>query len=389
MFRPLLGSVFLVLYFTHGAAGQGRTLTVDDFQDGDRRAAAGLSWVSIADDLAGGASHADLRVAGSGKARALEVSGTVAADGYAGAWVALDGRARAVDLSDFAGIRLRVRGAGALHVALRGGPQSGFNYAAPVDAGRDWSFVDVSLDSLQPLKPGYPPFDRRSVRWLGVTVRGTQPGPFAFAIDDVQLYARNGRAALRVQDGPTLSRAFTAEPPSELPAGPWTELATDAPDDGRQRTLPDATALATRTDGAHGRVWFRIALAGAVPERWVGLNLALDTDGDPANGMEWWGTNKAFHFDRLVSVYGLGSGAGYEGAFGIADAAEVQAGNMIGSRDERIDVVLDRAQSALFVGIPSAALGASGKPVRVVAAVGSAFLHNDDVPNEGAAVLPR
>lgn len=389
MFRPILGSVFLVLYLAHGAAGQGRTLTIDDFQDGDRRAASGLSWVSIADDLAGGSSYADLRVAANGKARALEVSGTVAADGYAGAWAALDGRARAVDVGDFAGIRLRIRGNGTLQVALRAGPGAGFNYAAPVEARADWSAVDVPLDSLQPLKPTYPAFDRRSVRWLGVTVRGTQAGPFAFAIDDVQLYARDANAALRVHEGPTLARAFTAAPASALPPGPWTELASDAAGDGKQRSLPDAAALATCADPAHGRVWFRIALAGPLPERWVGLNLALDVDGDPANGMEWWGTNKAFHFDRLVTVYGLATGDGYEGSLGVADAAEVQAGNLSGSRDERVDVVLDRAHSALVVGIPAAALGAAGRPVRVVAAVGSAFAHNDDVPDDGAAVLPR
>jgi hypothetical protein len=389
MFRPIVGSVFLVLYLAVAAAGQGRTLTIDDFQDGDRRAASGLSWVAIADDLAGGSSYADLRVAASGKARALEVSGNVAAEGYAGAWAALDGRARAVDVTDFAGVRLRIRGKGALQVALRAGPGSGFNYTAPVEARPDWTVVDVPLDSLQPLKPTYPAFDRHLVRWLGVTVRRTQAGPYAFAIDDVQLYAKDGHAALRVQEGPTLSRAFTAVPASELPPGPWTELASDAPDDGKQHALPDATALATCADAAHGRTWFRIALAGRVPERWVGLNLALDVDGDAANGMEWWGTNKAFHFDRLVTVYGLATGDGYEGSLGIADAAEVQAGNLSGTGDERVELVVDRAHSALVVGIPTAALGASSKPVRVVAAVGSAFAHNDDVPNDGAAVLPR
>jgi hypothetical protein len=49
-----------------GVEGQGRLLTVDDFEDGDRRATSGLSWISIADDLMGGASTADLRVTSGG-----------------------------------------------------------------------------------------------------------------------------------------------------------------------------------------------------------------------------------------------------------------------------------------------------------------------------------
>jgi len=192
-----------------------------------------------------------------------------------------------------------------------------------------------------------------------------------------------------VTEGPTLAQSFRDSPASELPKGPWKELTTDAPDDGKQKRLPDATTLAVGPDDAKGRVWFRIALSGPVPARWVGVNLALDTDGDPNNGMEWWGTNKVFKFDRLVTVYGSATGSGYDGMIGIAEADEVKAGNLMGSKDERVSLVLDRGDPALIVGIPRSALGGLGKPVRLVAAVGSAFAHNDDVPNEGAAVLAR
>jgi hypothetical protein len=119
------------------------------------------------------------------------------------------------------------------------------------------------------------------------------------------------------------------------------------------------------------------------------VNLALDIDGDPANGMAWWGTNTAFHFDRLVTVYGSRTDSGYDGVVGIADAADVQAGNMSGDPGA-VRIALDRAQPAFLVGIPRTALGtASPAPVRMVAAVGSALAHNDDIPNEGAVVLAR
>src|SRR5438093_1238232 len=74
--------------------------TVDDFEDGDRRAPSGLSWISIADDLMGGASIAELRVTAPGarSRHALRVAGDVAAGGFAGAWVALDGPAQPVDV---------------------------------------------------------------------------------------------------------------------------------------------------------------------------------------------------------------------------------------------------------------------------------------------------
>jgi hypothetical protein len=370
---------------------EGRVLVLDDFEDGDRRAASGLSWISISDDLMGGGSNADLQVtaAGPGSSRALRVSGELAAEGFAGAWVALDGRARAADASDFAGVRLRVRGPGTLQVAVRGGPGAGANYAAAVESGPDWKSVDVPFATLQASRPGSPPFDARSVRWMGVGVRPPRTGPYAFEIDDVGLYAPGADARLRVQEGPTLAVEFAAADASEQPVCEWKELARDAADDGKQKRLPDATAVAACSDTARGRVWFRIALAGAVPTRWLGANLALDIDGDPANGMAWWGTNRAFHFDRLVTVYGSVVDSGYEGMIGIADAADVQAGNMIGSGADGVTLIVDRARSAILIGIPASTLGAGAGPVRLVAAVGSAFQHNDDVPNEGAAVLAR
>ncbi len=373
------------------AAGR-HTRTVDDFEDGDRRAASGLSWISVADDLLGGASIAELRVTtpGARSRHALRVAGDVATGGFAGAWVALDGGARPTDLTDFEGIRLRIRGTGTLQLGLRAGPLPGSNYMAPVEAGGDWAQVVVPLANLKATGQGAPAIDLRTVRWLGVSTRSGSAGRFDFEIDDVELYASRDDARLRVQSAPTFTVGFEPSPASELPPGPCKQLADDPPDDGKQKRLPDATALSVCFDDAHDRVWFRIELAGALPKRWIGMNVALDLDGDPGNGMAWWGTNTAFHFDRLVSVYGSETGAGYEGTIGIADAAEVQAGSMNGSRGERVLVVLDSAKPAFVIGIPRSALGTEPKaPIRLVAAVGSVFAHNDDVPNAGAALLSR
>src|SRR5262245_16805540 len=203
MNRKLLTCAFAVLAASAPSSfGQGRLLTIDDFEDGDRRAAAGLSWISLADELMGGASRAELRNVAAGKGRALRVTGELAADGFAGAWVALDGRARATDVSDFSGIRLRLRGAGAVRVELRAGPMPGLNYAAAVAVRPDWTDVDVPFAKLEPPKPDSPALDPKSARWLGVTVKGAPAGPFEFEIDDVVLYASRPDARLRVQEGP-------------------------------------------------------------------------------------------------------------------------------------------------------------------------------------------
>ena len=373
-----------------GVAGRGRVLVVDDFEDGDRRAASGLSWISIADDLGGGSSNADLQLTGgAGGRKALRVSGEIAPEGFAGAWAPLDGRGRSADASDFAGIRLRVRGPGPLQVALRGGPRGGANYAAPIEAQSDWTSVDVPFDTLKPQRPESPAFDPHSVRWMGVGVRAPRSGRYEFELDEVGLYAARDDARLRIQEGPTQAAQFDVIGVDDLPHCAWKELAAEAGDDGKQKRLPDATSVSVCADGPSDRAWFRIALAGPIPARWLGVNLALDLDGDPANGMAWWGTNKAFHFDRLVTAYGSRIEEGYEGVIGIADAMDVQAGNMTGPEPDAVRIAVDRAQPAFLVEIPRSALGTGTAPVRLVAAVGSALMHNDDIPNEGAVVVAR
>jgi hypothetical protein len=365
---------------------------VDDFEDGDRRARSGLSWIAIADDLMGGSSFADPRVTAPGarSRHALRVGGSLTVAGFAGAWVALDERARPVDLTDFEGIRLRIRGRGPFRVALRAGPMGGANYMAAVESGADWTQVAVPFADLKPMSPDGPPIDLRTARWLGVSTGSGRRGRFTLDVDDVELYASRADARLRVQDAPTFSVHFDAAPASEVPSGPWKELGQDASGDGKQKRLPDATALAVCVDEARDRLWFRIRLAGPLPKRWLGANLALDVDGDPSNGMAWWGTNTAFHFDRLVSVYGFEAGSGYEGMIGVADAAEVQAGNMNGSQGERVRFVPVSGGTALVIGIPRSALASDARgPIRLLAAVGSSLQHNDDVPNEGAATLGR
>jgi hypothetical protein len=50
---------------------------------------------------------------------------------------------------------------------------------------------------------------------------------------------------------------------------------------------------------------------------------------------------------------------------------------------------VDRANRGFVVAVPRAALQGGVGTVRLVAAVGSSFMHNDDIPDEGAIVLER
>src|SRR6185436_20692599 len=92
-----------------------------------------------------------------GHGRALRLHGTaVGTDGYVGVWVALHERGRAVDVSAFDGIRLRLRGAGDWLVGLRAGNGPALaNFQRPVKGSAMWTRVDVPFATLVP--SGAPP----------------------------------------------------------------------------------------------------------------------------------------------------------------------------------------------------------------------------------------
>src|SRR5437773_5387035 len=103
-------AIFTTALVSVGAGGSSTAEAIwvlDDFQDGDRIAASGLGWTTVADDLTGGPSWARLSVETAGPHgadRALRVAGHIAKGGFAGAWVALDGKARSTDIRSFAGL---------------------------------------------------------------------------------------------------------------------------------------------------------------------------------------------------------------------------------------------------------------------------------------------
>lgn len=374
-----------------------QTWTLDDFEDGDLKAASGLSWTVIADDLMGGATVAHLDARGPGAAgskHALRLSGTLGGEArsFAGAWISLDRTGRTVDLSAFEGVRLRVRGAGPLDVGFRSGV---VNFMTRVDAGPTWRLVDVPFARLAPVGkvPEGAKWNAASVQVFGVTTPQAPAagdrtsGEIAFEIDDVAFYGAGSEPLAPVASGPAGGLAvvpFTQL--SAIPSSGWKELATDPEGDTRMRGLPDVTRLEAISSAA-GMLWVRLTLREPPHDRWIGLNLALDVDGDPANGFAWWGANTAFKFDRVVTVWCFHVADGCQGYIGMADAAQAAAGTFVAGGGDRLRVAIDREHRAYVLGVPRDLIRATAQDIRLVAAVGSALLFGDDVPGQGAATI--
>jgi hypothetical protein len=302
----------------------------------------------------------------------------------ASAWTPVLEGARAADLSRYEGIRLRIRGAGEVLIGIHGGPDAKLmNFMGRATARGEWSTVTVLFQDLAPQGKGreneaWSPHD---ARYVGVSSAPGASGPFDVTIDDVEWIGPPSAGAPAPEPGTSrFARPLLPDAPAPLRDLPWRELTKDAAGDGKPG-LPDGRALFVARDPARPLFWFRIDLEGPVPEHWIGINLVLDNDGDPANGAAWWGKNTAFHFDRLVTAWVFQVGDRYEGSVGIVAAEDAAAFRV--TNEAEVHLAVDREARRVYVAVPAAEL-AGAKTPRLVAAVGSAMLHSDDLPDEGA-----
>src|SRR5262245_45285512 len=179
-----------------------------------------------------------------------------------------------------------------------------------------------------------------------------------------------------------LARGCPSEAPP--PADVWTVQAVDAKGDGRQPSSLDAAQLSSRYDRDADLVWFRVALFGAPAAESLRVTIAVDSGAGDTAHMNWWGANRDFSFDRLVTAWIVRGGSAYCGQVGVADVAGVRKQDLgsLFKNDDHVRVDGD----AIAIGVPRAQL-TSGWKIRVVADVGSTQEWNDDIPDRGAAAL--
>lgn len=356
---------------------------IDDFEDGDLVAHPGLAWVPITDEQYGGTSHLSLEP----RRGTLHIVGRAAKGdaGFlvAGAWVPLDPRGAPVDLTAFDRLRIRIRGrADALEVGFRHGQTSGTpdNRMAPVHPREDWQTIEIPFAELRSHVPAgkAPAWDPRDVWYLGIATAPGAETEVDVEIDEVSLLPA-GRE-------PVYAAILDLAPARTVAGFPWRPLADDPAGDAHRRLLPDARSLWYHADPSTDRIWFKVVTEGEPRQDFLGLNVAMDIDEDPANGTAWWGTNREFRFDRLVTAYLFRAGDRWQGSFGVADSAGVARGDMGSLARDEVVFGVDRGEHALFFGVPRPLLG-SGPGVRVIATVGSAMSPNDDIPDRGAARL--
>lgn len=173
---------------------------------------------------------------------------------------------------------------------------------------------------------------------------------------------------------------------STLQGQTWAEIATDGQGDGASPALNDGKSLSWYYNRATDTLWFRVEVYSPMATDAFGVNIVLDTDGNPNNGDAWWGSNGGFRYDKLITVWVTRSGQGYVGTIGVANPAGVAAGDYTNLFQNNMQVILDPSQNSYVIGIERSQIDDDGN-MRAIAAVGSNQFWNDDIPNIGAGTI--
>lgn len=180
-----------------------------------------------------------------------------------------------------------------------------------------------------------------------------------------------------------LSSALLAASTPRPAANVWTVAAVDPKGDGRE-SLPDAAQLSYRYDDPAGILWFRISLFGELNADAFGVNIAVDTGAAESQKANWWGANKAFAFDRLITASVTRTGSGYAGTLGISDAAGAMRKQFTNLGRNNVDVHVEGG--AILIGVRRDELSDT-MTMKAVAAVGSTDGWSDDIPNARSAEI--
>ena len=156
------------------------------------------------------------------------------------------------------------------------------------------------------------------------------------------------------------------------PALAWQAFLTDAAGDGKNPTLPDVIAVDRAESG--GRWWYRVTFRESLP-RSFGVNIIVN-NGDPTDGMSWWGGGSTFRFDRLVTVWISRDGDRYFGRVGVTDADGARTARL-SQIPADIQVAMSNDDRSVVIGVPGDALGLT-ETSKVIAAGGSHLVWNDD-----------
>lgn len=239
-----------------------------------------------------------------------------------------------------------------------------------------------------------PAKDAAHARWWKATTH-MMYGQAYLGVGNIEAAEQECRAALRLEPDYAYVKNTMLPMTQHVPAlgmrdfadATWTPLANDSESDGWNPAWAAIKALSYFYDADADTVWLKLDLTRLPNPNAFGINLVIDADEDQSNGASWWGGNRAFKFDRLVTVWVVKNGAhAYRGAVGVGDFRGVTEGRYLNLFQNNVAFRADSASNMMWLGLKSSALDDDGR-MNLIAAVGSNAGWNDDVPDSSSVRL--
>ncbi len=178
-----------------------------------------------------------------------------------------------------------------------------------------------------------------------------------------------------------------ASAPDQLRALPWKVLATDPSGDDNRRGWGDGRTFAFHHDPAGDTLWFRWELHDGYDPETPAVSVAFDTDSNQLTGAPWYGSNKDFRFEVLVSVGPLDRvQGGWRGYNGVTDSVGVVTQSWMNRQQGGLVFYTDAPFEAYYLGVARSDVSPALERFNVIGSVGRRARWNDDIGSGFASV---
>ncbi len=168
----------------------------------------------------------------------------------------------------------------------------------------------------------------------------------------------------------------------------WIELRKDSLNDGRNKNSADGKAFYYSYQKEKDMLWFRFDLHNQISINAPAVSVSFDVDANQNNGINWYGKNSTFKFDKMVSVGPIRKREkDYFGYNGITNEMGVRSQNWVNVKKGNATFFYDVQMNSYFLGIKRSEIKSDLSVFNVIGSVGQNAMWNDDFGEEGYSTV--
>ncbi len=163
---------------------------------------------------------------------------------------------------------------------------------------------------------------------------------------------------------------------------PWTLLSKDQEGDASSSNV-DGKSLSYHYNQETDTLYFKFELFDGFNADAPAISVALDIDSNQENGIKWYGSNKAFKVDLMLSFGPKRDGEKYFGYNGITDAIGIKNRNWINIKQGNLRFYIDNKNEVYYLAVKKNDFAPYSTSVNLIGSVGSNSIWSDDIGKEG------